>query len=147
MYSCRPSSGTLSQVSAIDVTIGYKLDGPGIESRYGRDFLHPSRPALGPTQSPVGYRVFAGCKATGACRWPPTPSSTEVQGRIELYLSSPSEPSCSVLGRNSPFTQDHILWLLNDAKSDSLHLCRLAEGKYGKCSAKPVRRDYSSRPP
>ena len=28
----------------------HKRDGPGIESRWGRDFLHPSRPAVGPTQ-------------------------------------------------------------------------------------------------
>jgi hypothetical protein len=32
---------------------GYGLDGPGIESRWGRDFSHTSRLALGPTQPPV----------------------------------------------------------------------------------------------
>jgi len=31
------------------------LDGPGIESRWGTHFPHPSRPALGTTQLPVQY--------------------------------------------------------------------------------------------
>ena len=48
----------------------YGLDGPVIESRYGRNFPHPSRPVLGPTQSPI-YGVqglFPGRKATWAWR-------------------------------------------------------------------------------
>jgi len=36
--------------SVVDTATRYGLDGPGIESRWGRDFPHPSRPALGPTQ-------------------------------------------------------------------------------------------------
>jgi len=31
----------------------FKLDGPWIESRWGRDFPHKCRPGLGPTQPPV----------------------------------------------------------------------------------------------
>ena len=39
--------------SVVGITTGYRLDGPGIESRWGRDFSHLSRSYLGPTQPPV----------------------------------------------------------------------------------------------
>jgi hypothetical protein len=41
--------------SAVGIAIHYGLDGPEIESRWGRDFLQPSRPALGPTQPPIQW--------------------------------------------------------------------------------------------
>jgi len=39
--------------SSVGIVTGYGLDGPGIESRWGQDFPHLSRPTLGPTQPPV----------------------------------------------------------------------------------------------
>ena len=42
-------------VSVVGIATGYELDGPGIESRLGRDFPHLSGPALGPTQPPVQW--------------------------------------------------------------------------------------------
>jgi len=39
--------------SVVGIATGYGLDGPGIEPRWGRDFPHLFRPALGPTQPPV----------------------------------------------------------------------------------------------
>jgi hypothetical protein len=52
----------------VGIATGYWLDGLGIESRWGRDYLHPSRPALGPTQAPMQWvsDLFPGGKAAGA---------------------------------------------------------------------------------
>ena len=41
--------------SSVNIVTAYGLDGSGIESRWGRDFLHLSRPALRPTQRPVQW--------------------------------------------------------------------------------------------
>ena len=41
--------------SSVGIATRYGLDGLGIVSRWGRDFPHPSRPALGPTQPPVQW--------------------------------------------------------------------------------------------
>jgi hypothetical protein len=43
----------MGQDSVVGIATHYELDGSGIESRWGRDFQHPSRMALGPTQPPV----------------------------------------------------------------------------------------------
>ena len=49
--------------SVVGIATGYGLNGAGIESRWGLDFPHLSRPALGPTYPSVQYdRVFPGVK-------------------------------------------------------------------------------------
>jgi hypothetical protein len=45
----------VSRNSSVGIATRYGLDGPAIESRWGRDFPHLSRPALGPTQPPVQW--------------------------------------------------------------------------------------------
>jgi hypothetical protein len=46
---------TMGPGSSVGIATGYGLDGPGIESWWGRDISHLSRPALGPTQPPVQW--------------------------------------------------------------------------------------------
>jgi hypothetical protein len=41
--------------SVVGVATGYGLDGPGVESRWGRNFPHLSRLALGHTQLPLQW--------------------------------------------------------------------------------------------
>jgi len=45
----------VSRDNPVGVATRYGLDGPGIESWWGQDFPHPSRPALGPTQPPIQW--------------------------------------------------------------------------------------------
>jgi hypothetical protein len=54
--------------SSVSIATDYGLDGPGIESRWGRDFPHLSRPALRPTQPPVQWvpGLSRGLKVAGA---------------------------------------------------------------------------------
>jgi hypothetical protein len=78
--------------SSVGIATRYGLDGPGIESRWeGRDFPHPSRPALGPIQPTIQWvpGLFPGGKVAGAWRWPTTSSSAEVKERVQLYSSPP----------------------------------------------------------
>jgi len=92
--------------SSVGTATGYGLDGPGIESRWGRDFQHRSRPALGPTQPPV-QRVpgFPWGKERPVCDADPSlPSSTVVMNE-QSYTSTPplgrkacTEPQCLYKG-------------------------------------------------
>jgi hypothetical protein len=49
--------------SSVGIATGYGLDGPGIESRWRRNFPHLSRPSCGPSRILYNrYRVFPGGK-------------------------------------------------------------------------------------
>jgi hypothetical protein len=66
LYVCRDN--------VVGIATRYELDGPGIDPWWGegggRDFPHPSKPAVVPTRSPVWWipRLFLGCKAVGVWR-------------------------------------------------------------------------------
>jgi hypothetical protein len=54
-WTCVFYTKTRGPSSSVGIAIGYRLDGPGIESRWGRDFPHLPRPTLGSTQLPVQW--------------------------------------------------------------------------------------------
>jgi hypothetical protein len=70
MYLVISSFCKMGQDSSVGIATHHGLDGPGIESRRGRDFPHPSRPALGPNQPPIQWiqGLSPGGKAVGAWR-------------------------------------------------------------------------------
>ena len=45
----------MGQDSTVSIATHYGLDGPGIESWWGQDFPHPSRPTLVSTQPPTQW--------------------------------------------------------------------------------------------
>ena len=74
----------------------------GSNPREGEIFRNrPDRPWGLPSLLYNGYRVsFLEVKRPGRGANHPPPTSAEVKGRIELYLSSPSGPPWPALGRN-----------------------------------------------
>jgi len=67
--------------SVVGIATGYGLDGPGIESQWGRDFPHLSGPALGPTQPAVQWipGLSWGKEQPGRDADPSPPSSAVVK--------------------------------------------------------------------
>jgi hypothetical protein len=67
--------------NSVGIATGYGLDGPGIESRWGRDFSHTSRPGPGahPASCTVGTGSFPGVKRPGRGADHPPPPIAEVE--------------------------------------------------------------------
>jgi hypothetical protein len=79
------------QESAVSTATRYRVGSPGIESRWGARFSTPVQITAGahPASYTMGTRSFPGLKF---------PSSTGVEGRVELHIWSPSGPLWPVLG-------------------------------------------------
>jgi len=78
--------------SSVGIATRYRLHGPGSSPGGGEIFRTcPDRSWGPPSLLYNGYRVFPECKAPGAWRWPPTPSSVEIKERVELYIHSPMD--------------------------------------------------------
>ena len=69
----------------------------------GARFSAPAQtdPGGHPGSYTLGTGSFPGAKRPGSGVDHPPPSSAEVEGRVELYLYSPSGPSWPVVGRTS----------------------------------------------
>ena len=78
----------------VSIATGYGLYGPGIESRWGQNFPHLSRPALGPAQSPVQWvpGLSRGKERPRRDADPSPPSSAVGHERVELNLYFPCGP-------------------------------------------------------
>jgi len=89
--------------SAVCIATGYGLDGPGIESQWGRDFPHLSRPVLGPTQPPIKwYRVFPEDKERPGREADPSPLLVPWSRKSAAIPSHPPPPPWAVRTIQSP---------------------------------------------
>ena len=99
MTNTFPTHTHMGRDNALGISTSYGLDGSGIETWWGQDFLHPSRQVLGPPSLlNNGYLVFPGVRRPEHNVDHPPRYSVEVKERVELYLYSPYGPSLSVIG-------------------------------------------------
>jgi len=69
--------------SSVGIATGYGLDGPGIESRWGKIFRTcPDRPWGPPSLLYNGYRVFPGGKERPGREADPSPPSSAVVKKV-----------------------------------------------------------------
>jgi hypothetical protein len=72
--------------SSVGTATGYELEGPRIESRWGRDFPHMSRPAH-PASCTVGTEPFPGVESgRGVTLTPHSLLVRRSKNKVALYL-------------------------------------------------------------
>jgi len=80
--------------NSVAIATRYGLDGPGTESRWGRDCPHSG---AHPASYTISTGSFPGLKRQGRGVDHPPASSAEVKERVVLYHYSPFGPSWSLL--------------------------------------------------
>jgi hypothetical protein len=116
--------------SSVDIATVYGLDGPGIDSRWGRDVPHLSRLTLGPNLPPVQLvpGLSRGKERPGRDA-DFSPPSSAVAMKEKSYISAP------LLGRTACKTQclyKGALFLLFPSKR-SMWSCGLRRGFVASC--------------
>jgi hypothetical protein len=76
--------------SSVCIATGCGLDSPGIESRWGRDFSHTSRPALGPTQTSSVQIPAANRRSCPQAHEPTTPMHCCSRRHAASHCSPPA---------------------------------------------------------
>ena len=86
--------------SSVGIATRFGLDDPGIETQWGRDFPHASRPALGPNQPPTQLvpGLSQGFSDGGMALTTHLQLAPRLKKRVELYIHSPSGHSWPILG-------------------------------------------------
>ena len=89
---CTVTQGFVGLYGVVGVATCYGLDSPGIESRWGgRNFPHPSRPTLWPTQPPVQLvkkgkavplQAWTGSEGSRKLRFPDFMTTAQDGGRL-----------------------------------------------------------------
>jgi hypothetical protein len=92
--------GTMwSRDSSVGIATCYGLDGPGVESRWGRCSppVHTGS-EVHPASYTMGTGSVSGVKRQGRGVDHPPPSTVEVKARVDLNFYSPSRLSWPVIG-------------------------------------------------
>jgi hypothetical protein len=85
--------------SSVGIVTGNGLDSPGIESWWGRDFLHvQTGPGAHPASCTMGARSFLGVKWPGCGVDHPPPPSAKVENEKSYTSPPPLGPWWPVIG-------------------------------------------------
>jgi hypothetical protein len=101
--------------SSVGTATGYWLDGPGIESRWGRDFPTPVQtgPGIHPASCTMGTVSFPGVKRPGRrADHPPLPCA-EVENKYSYTSTPPLGPWWPAIGWPLPlflFVPSMVMW-------------------------------------